>query len=149
MINKKAFTLIELVVVIAVIAILIGIALPRMKGMQDEARIQKAKTELKTLQTAIESFYIHQNPNAYPDSSEEIVGDVLISASPQIITSELYDPFSDGSSEYIYYRSDNELYYVIHSLGVDGEEDIEGILDDGTLDGDDDDDIYVTNGTGF
>ena len=35
--RKRGFTLIELLVVISVIAILVGIAIPRFKGMQDEA----------------------------------------------------------------------------------------------------------------
>lgn len=62
---KKGFTLIELLIVIAVISILIGIALPRFKGMQEEGKIAQAKAELRTLQTAVESYYIHNN-NTYP-----------------------------------------------------------------------------------
>mgnify|MGYP000748903584 CR=1 FL=1 len=66
---KKAFTIIELLVVIAVISIIIGIAVPRIKGMQDQANVSKAEGETKTLQAAVESYYINQNPNAYPATS--------------------------------------------------------------------------------
>src|SRR3989339_339671 len=62
---KKGFTLIELLIVIAVISILIGIALPRFKGMQDEGNIAKATGELRTLKTAVESYYIHNNSTFY------------------------------------------------------------------------------------
>jgi ornithine carbamoyltransferase len=69
---KKGFTLIEMLIVIAVISILIGIALPRFKGMQDEGNIAKAKGELRTLQTAVESYRIHNTayPATYPGDIE-------------------------------------------------------------------------------
>ena len=54
--NKHAFTLIELIAVIMVIAIIVGIALPRFSGVQDEALITKAKVELRTIQSALESL---------------------------------------------------------------------------------------------
>jgi general secretion pathway protein G len=66
---NRGFTLVELLVVISVIAILLGIIIPRFKGMQEEANRSKAKAELKTLQVAVESWYIHQNPQAYPPTS--------------------------------------------------------------------------------
>ena len=37
--NKKGFTLIELIVVLAVLAIIMAIAIPRFVGIQDESRI--------------------------------------------------------------------------------------------------------------
>ncbi|MBF0522286.1 MAG: type II secretion system protein [Candidatus Omnitrophica bacterium] len=120
--NKKGFTLLEILVVISVIAILIGIAVPRLKGMQDEANSTKAKSELKTLQTAIESYYIHKSPHAYPGTSDTIFVDSLQSATPQIIgTVALFDPFAATGTEYNYVRfGDNDQYYVIYSVGVNG-----------------------------
>ena len=66
---KKGFTILELLVVISVLVILIGIAIPRFKGMQDAGRVAQAKGELQTVQTAIESYYMNASPNAYPSSS--------------------------------------------------------------------------------
>lgn len=111
---KKGFTLIELLIVIAVISILIGIALPRFKGMQDEGNIAKAKGELRTLQTAVESYYIHNN-NAYPSA----LGDVTqATVRPQIVTSIPTDPFSASGAAYPYVRGGtNNRYYVIYSVG--------------------------------
>ena len=61
---RKGFTIIELLIVIAVISILVGIALPRFRGMREEGLIAQAKGELRTIQTALESYFIHNN--AYP-----------------------------------------------------------------------------------
>lgn len=143
---KKGFTLIELMIVMAVIAILIGIALPRIKGMQDEGNVAKAKGELRALQTAVTSYYIHHN-NTYPATSATI-SVALLAASPKIIEAALYDPFgATSTTEYNYIL--NGQYFVIISLGADRAADITGISAAGVLAGDDDDDEYVTNGSGF
>lgn len=111
----KGFTIIELLIVIAVISILIGIALPRFKSMQDEGNIAKAKGELRTLQTAVESYYIH-NSNAYPSALSS-----LTSATPQILSSIPTDPFSGSSAVYGYTRGGtNNKFYVIYSVGPGG-----------------------------
>lgn len=109
------FTLIELLIVIAVISILIGIALPRFKGMQDEGNIAKAKGELRTLQTALESYYIH-NSNAYPAALS-----TLNTATPSIVTSTPTDPFSATSAAYGYTRGGtNNKFYAVYSVGAGG-----------------------------
>jgi len=145
--KKKAFTIIELLVVITVIAILVGIAIPRFKGIQDEANQSRAKAELRVLQTAIESFYMNSTPNAYPGTTQQICQDDLNGATPLIVAEILYDPFR-SSAEYRYRRSSNADYYVVYSYGPNGDQDIDGIGDDGVLSGTDDDDIFATNGTG-
>ena len=152
---KRGFTLIEILIVIAVIAILAGISLPYMKGMQDEGKTAEAAGELRTLATAIESYYIH-NSRAYPDQGESRDTDWqsnLPGNGPTIIASTLYDPFIAGSTEYSYCTSDtsNSQYYVVWSVGPDGSAGITGIDPNGDLEGTAGDDIYFTNaeaGTG-
>lgn len=114
---KKGFTILELLIVIAVIAILVGIALPRFKGMKDEGNFAKAKGELNTLKTAIESYNIHQSPNAYPATTTTICATNLINASPKIVGNVLYDPFLAAPTEYNYIRSSGGNYYVVYSVG--------------------------------
>lgn len=114
---KKGFTLIELLIVIAVISILIGIALPRFKSMQDEGNIAKAKGELRTLQTAVESYYIH-NSQAYPSAIADVTSS---SVKPLIVSSIPTDPFSSTSAGYTYVRGGtNNKFYVIYSAGPNG-----------------------------
>ena len=107
------FTLIELLIVIAVISILVGISLPRFRGMQDEGNIAKAKGELRTLKTAVESYYIH-NTNTYPTALSS-----LTSAAPNIVSAIPADPFSSTGASYGYVRGGtNNKFYVIYSVGT-------------------------------
>lgn len=115
--GRRGFTLLELLIVIAVIAILIGIALPRFKGMQDEGNIAKAKGELRTLQTAVESYYIH-NSQTYPAALSDLVAS---STKPLIVTVVPDDPFATAGTDYVYVRGGTgNKYYVIYSIGPDG-----------------------------
>jgi len=56
------FTIIELVIVISVLAILMGISIPRIKGMIQQANIVKAKKELASLETGVEQYYTFASP---------------------------------------------------------------------------------------
>jgi prepilin-type N-terminal cleavage/methylation domain-containing protein len=108
MFRRKGFTILELLIVIAVIAILVGIALPRFKGMQDEGNIAKAKGELRTLQTAVESYAIHNN-GVLPAALTN-----LTTAIPSIVGTTLpTDPFGGGAYGY----NQDSGNFVIWSIG--------------------------------
>ncbi|MBM3254192.1 MAG: type II secretion system protein [Candidatus Omnitrophica bacterium] len=116
----KGFTLIELLIVIAIISILVGIAIPRFKGMKDEGNYAKAQGEVRALRAGVESYYIHQNPSAYPLEGANWQN-ALTSATPRIIDTVLYDPFgSTRTTPYSYDLSSNGQYYVIYSVGING-----------------------------
>jgi general secretion pathway protein G len=147
---KKGFTIIELLIVITVIAILIGIALPRFRGMQEEGNIAKAAGELRGLAAAVESYYIH-NSRQYPSQAAAVSTNwqaAITGASPQIIGTALNDPFN-APNQYSYATDapTNSDYYVIFSVGPDGAADITGVNGSGVVQGTPDDDIYISNGT--
>ena len=141
--SRRGFTLIEMMIVIVVIAILVGTLLPQFRGAQDEASEQRARSELRTLATAIESYYIH-NSNTLPANLT-----ALISASPRIISVVPDDPFRAGSTDYSYAIDANGVYYVVFSYGRDRAVDVSGINTSGqvTESGDCTEEILVTNGT--
>jgi len=55
--KNRAFTLIELLIVIAIILILIAIALPNFLEAQVRAKVTNANAELRTLETAMASYF--------------------------------------------------------------------------------------------
>jgi prepilin-type N-terminal cleavage/methylation domain-containing protein len=63
-IRTRAFTLIELLIVIAIILILIAIALPNFLEAQIRARVARVSADMRTIATAMESYY--QDFKMYP-----------------------------------------------------------------------------------
>ena len=55
--DEKGFTLIELLVVILIIGILAAIALPAFLNQREKAQDSEAKSDARTAQTAMETFY--------------------------------------------------------------------------------------------
>jgi len=67
---KRAFTLIELLIVIAIILILIAIALPNFLEAQIRAKVANAAAEMRSLDTAIASYLMDHK--RYPGDGFEV-----------------------------------------------------------------------------
>jgi type II secretion system protein G len=62
----KAFTLIELLIVVAIIAILAAIAVPNFLEAQTRSKVSRTKADMRTIATALESYFVDNNK--YPIS---------------------------------------------------------------------------------
>ena len=70
--NKKSgFTLIEIIMVVIIIGILAGVAIPRMGGKAEKAKIAQAQSNITSLSMAIQEFEM-VNGN-YPSSLDQLL----------------------------------------------------------------------------
>jgi general secretion pathway protein G len=69
--RQGGFTLIELIVVVAIIGILAAIAVPAMRTAPERARESALKEDLFTLRSCLDQF--HADRGRYPTSLDEIV----------------------------------------------------------------------------
>jgi len=63
--NQKGFTLVELLIVIAIIGILAAIAIPQFSSYRSKAYVAAARSDAKNAYTALQA-YISENPAATP-----------------------------------------------------------------------------------
>lgn len=120
--KNEGFTLIELMIVIAIIAIIGGFAVSKFTGAVDKTKITAVKADFGTFETALDAYYL--NHNTYPSTEE---GLQKLSAEGLIKNKKdtLLDPWNNPYQ----YRfpgkfGDNP---EIMSLGADGKEGGEGI----------------------
>lgn len=96
----RGFTLIELMIVVAIIGILAAVAVPNFIDATDEAKAARIQADLSTIGSAVELYYVKHG--SYPTALSELV------------------TASDGSSGYL--RSEpkppaDDLSYVVGNNG--------------------------------
>jgi len=64
--RKRGFTLVEIMIVVAIIALLAAIAIPNLLGARKAANDAAAKANLKTLGTELETYAAGTGAGAYP-----------------------------------------------------------------------------------
>lgn len=69
--NRKGFTLIELIVVLAVLAIIMAIAVPRFIGIQDEAELDADHSTAAMIAKAAELYYAKEGSE--PSDAEDLI----------------------------------------------------------------------------
>lgn len=69
--KRSGFTLIEIILVVVIIGILAGIAIPRMGGKTKRAQIAQAKGNITALSMAISEFEMENG--SYPNSLDDLL----------------------------------------------------------------------------
>ncbi|SHF43369.1 general secretion pathway protein G [Caldanaerobius fijiensis DSM 17918] len=124
--NNRGFTLVELLVVVAIIAILAAVLVPRLLGYTDRARQARAMSDLGTMKTVIETYTADQGQGVYPSiktTDQNYVGTILKNGGINWTgdTNGVKDPWG-----YPYYYTvsapdtNGNVHYIIVSPGKDG-----------------------------
>lgn len=124
--RRRAFTLLELIVVITVIAILAGVAAPALFRNVGDARVAAAKADLSTLATALETYAMTNG--RYPLTSQGLSA-LVTKPSQSPLPIDWRGPYLRGALpkdpwgvDYIYRApgTDHPESYDLLSLGRDG-----------------------------
>jgi type IV pilus assembly protein PilE len=110
---RKAFTLLEMLVVIGIISVLVGLGATSYSTAQRKARDARRQSDLKTAQQVMEQCY-SVNSFEYPTISAN--GGIISSTCPSpntSITFSLADPLNNETYSYSYETSDTD--YVINA----------------------------------
>ena len=94
--NKKGFTLVELVVVIAILGILAGIAIPRFMDATETARGAKIIADLRTVDSASVMYYAKEG--SYPADTAALVTGKFFTTAPTIQAGTAQFPSNPGVS---------------------------------------------------
>ena len=89
---SAGFTLLELIIVIAIVGILAAIAMPAMKNLPTRANEAVLKTDLRTMRDTIDQFYGDQGH--YPPTLEALVDEGYLRFIP-------IDPFTDSAETWV------------------------------------------------
>ena len=122
--QQKGFTLIEIMVVLAILAGLVAMVAPNIIGEAGAARVKTAKTEMANISQALDMYKLDNF--TYPSTSqgiEALVSKPSGSPEPKNYKSGGYMkklPVDPWGNPYMYFA--NKGNYEIVSYGADGEE---------------------------
>ena len=125
--SRAGFTLIEVLLVVVIIGILVGVAVPKLTGRVKQAQISAARTDVENVGTAIRLYEVDNGD--YPGSLQALIsnpGGAQNWHGPYLEKGMPKDPWEH---DYIYAfpGSHNSGGYDLHSLGPDGVESADDI----------------------
>ena len=122
--NIDAFTLIEVMVVLAIIGILASLIVPNLTGRADQARIIAAKQDIMSIDQALSLYKLD---NAIIPTSTQNLNSLVNKPSIEPIPNNWNPsgylkkiPFDPWGNNYIYKVLEDGYNYEILSLGADG-----------------------------
>ncbi len=107
------FTLIELILVTVIIGILAGAVTLSFQGRTQDARYNRALSDIKVLETAVDAFALDHN-DRYPASLDELIG-----GDRDYLRDPPKDPWGNPY-EYLLPGQQHRRTYDVFSAGEDG-----------------------------
>lgn len=105
----SGFSILELLIVIVIIGILATIALPKYMDIREDATIAVSKSNLKSLQTGIERYYLDMG--VYPEKLADLVAKGLIKKNTCYLpgSTTVYQ-YGKNDVDFLVYDATNDLY---------------------------------------
>lgn len=119
--NRKGFTLIELMIVIAIIAILAAILVPNFMKARAQGQLTSCKSNVKNIGTACE-LYSTDNNGQYPDAITALQGGTsgdYMKTIPVCPASGTKTQKSGDPGDYTYVVNGNFSYYGVYCSKAD------------------------------
>ena len=117
--NTDGFTMLELVIGIAIIALLAAVAIPAVMNIYENAKVSTTKQSIKGIQQAIKLFNVATN--AWPEKLKDLVKrpaneDVAANWGPKPYMDK--EPVDSWSQKFVYKLTpDGENPYELYSYG--------------------------------
>ena len=144
---EKGFTLIEMLLVVAIVGFLVAILLPGVAGVSEGAKEKAVRADLRLLKSAVEAYYI--SFGVYPTvgnwgdkDSELITADNGTNDYKRIIDQFSVDQYGTGGAVYLYDldTSGRDTYVIYSAKGAAAPTAGDDVVENHTVD-----DIFVTN----
>jgi len=122
---KKAFTLIEIMIVVIILALIASLVVPNIIGQGERAKEKLVCVQMKSLKNALDSFKVEEG--RYPTTTEGLKA-LIQNPNPEKYKNYPKDGFLGSKklpkdpwgNDYIYVNNNGEIDII--SLGADGKE---------------------------
>ena len=115
--RRAGMTLMEIMIVIAILGVLMTVVVVNLAGAQDDANVELTKTQIKKMEEAL-MMYSLKHKNKYPSTSEGLA------AASKYFNADGTVPTDAWGNEFLYFSpgTHGDHTYEIISLGKDGKD---------------------------